>query len=422
MKPIDTNTDENGQYGKPLNVPLSDKASEQISDEATQWLLTIEEDNSATNQQALAAWLSLSTQHKKTYQQLQIMWQLADHFPEEVFSEDLALLPRIINPSEKLACNTVFTKTRPVGQESTENTSTPVTSTSTLRATVYKGFLAPLISLFTLRKTMYMASFASVVFATFLTVTQFNQEVITPSKPVTLASANTLRANEYQTQRGEHKTITAKDGSIIVIAAKSQIFIDYSTKQRDIYLLYGEALFTVEKDNTRPFVVHNRGHSVQAIGTIFNVRDSKTELDIAVLEGVVEVKAEQKIQGKRHAIADTASSNMAKVDNVIRLVAGQALQLDDGSHVATTYPIDIGERMAWQDGRLNYVNTDLANVIFDLKRYSTLSIHIPDKQVANMGYTGSVIYDKVDDWLIALPYIFPVEVQRHGDSVVIVKK
>lgn len=394
MKPIDIkenkNPVESAQFGKTQDEPLSDKTHVQISDEATQWLLTMEEDDSENNQQALNAWLSLSAQHKKVYQQLQTLWEVADELPVDLFSEDLLGLS--MTPSSAV------------------NTSSRVNPYALKKESI----LAKFISFFTLRKTMYTASFASVIFATFITFTQYNHEMVTTDKPLQVASSSTLRTNEYQTKLGEHKTITAQDGSIIVLAAKSQVFIDYSANRRDIHLLYGEALFTVEKDKERPFIVHNHGRSVQALGTIFNVRESKSAMQVSVLEGIVEVNVEPEVKSK--------VTNSSDKNQVATLVAGQALELDSLGQFSTTYAIEVNERMAWQDGRLNYVNTDLANVIFDLKRYSTLSIHIPNKQVANMGYTGSVIYDKVDDWLIALPYIFPVEVQRHGNSVVIVKR
>lgn len=256
-----------------------------------------------------------------------------------------------------------------------------------------------------------MASFASAVLAVLLIFPQAGNDVKSLTAPVYTAKQDLLRANEYQTELGQHQTITAKDGSVIVLAAKSRIFIDYSSVQRDIYLLSGEALFTVAKDKQRPFVVHNQGRTVQALGTIFNVRESKTVMEVAVLEGIVEVKAQSNINNSK-----------APIQQVTTLTAGQALNLDKLGSFSNTIVFDISERMAWQNGRLNYINTDLANVVFDLKRYSDLTIHIPDNQVASLGYTGSVIYDKVDDWLIALPYIFPVEVQRYGNTVVIAKR
>jgi len=362
----------------------SEQLSEKISDEATRWLLTIAEDNSITNQQALEAWLLQSSLHQKTYNQLQSMWQIADELPAELFEEELAQLP--------------------VAEQSKAEFTPPIHNKN-----AQPHFLMQLKSFFTLRRTIYMASFASAVLAVLFIYPQSGQGI----KPLTspLYAESTLRANEYQTALGQHQTINAADGSVIVLAAKSHVFIDYSAAQRDIYLLSGEALFTVAKDKTRPFVVHNQGRTVQALGTIFNVRESKTIMEVAVLEGVVEVKAQTDINNEQ-----------TKSPQVTTLVAGQALYLDKLGSFSDTLTFEVSEHMAWQNGRLNYINTHLANVIFDLKRYSDLSIHIPDDQVASLGYTGSVIYDKVDDWLIALPYIFPVEVQRHGNTVVIAKR
>jgi ferric-dicitrate binding protein FerR (iron transport regulator) len=376
MKNIDKHLNDTAQK--------SEQEREIISDEATQWLLTIAEDNSLANQQALQAWLLQSALHQQTYNQLQSMWQMADELPTELFEEDLAGLLVAEVPEAKLAPPTLIKNEIP-------------------------RFLLQLKSFFTLRRTIYMASFASAVLAVLLIYPQTGQGI----KPLISPSyaQNTLRANEYQTALGQHQTINADDGSIIVLAAKSRVFIDYSAAQRDIYLLSGEALFTVAKDKERPFVVHNQGRTVQALGTIFNVRESKTMMEVAVLEGIVEVKTQS-----------NKNSELTKSPQAATLVAGQALHLDKLGSFSDTLAFEINERMAWQDGRLNYINTHLANVVFDLKRYSELSIHIPDDQVANLGYTGSVIYDKVDDWLIALPYIFPVEVQRHGNTVVIAKR
>lgn len=376
MKNTDKNVNDTAQKNESSN--------ERINDEATQWLLTIAEDNSIANQQALQAWLLESTLHQKAYNQLQSMWQMADELPANLFEEELAQLPVVEKPKVEL--------TQPIHQKNEQ-----------------PHFLMQLISFFTLRRTLYMASFASAIFAVLLIYPQIGQGVKPLKSP--LYSQNTLRANEYQTALGEHQTINAEDGSVIVLAAKSRVFIDYSAAQRDIYLLSGEALFTVAKDKERPFVVHNQGRTVQALGTIFNVRESKTMMEVAVLEGIVEVKAQADI-----------NNDKTKSLQVTKLIAGQALHLDKLGSFSDTLAFEINERMAWQDGRLNYINTHLANVVFDLKRYSDLSIHIPDEQVANLGYTGSVIYDKVDDWLIALPYIFPVEVQRHGNTVVIAKR
>jgi transmembrane sensor len=379
-----------------VTAQVSEKKSKEISDQASLWLLTITEDNSEINQQALQNWLSLSAQHRQTYAQYENMWQVAEELPLDLFNEELAELTLSVSEPELLVASPAPTAV----------------------ANHQISFVAHLISLFTLRRTMYTASFASAVFAVLLTISNTDQVLSPPVVTISGEKKNVLRVNEYQTELGQHQEIKAKDGSIIVLAAKSRVFIDYSTKQRDVYLLSGEAIFTVAKDKERPFVVHNNGRMVQAIGTIFNVRESKTAMQVTVLEGIVQVTTPL----LNDVQVQSTEIGIARLGESVKLVAGQALQLDDLGKFSATYAVESNDRMAWQKGRLNYVNTELGNVVFDLKRYSNLSINIPDKQVANMGYTGSVIYDKVDDWLIALPYIFPVEVLRHGDTVVIKKR
>jgi len=374
----------------------SEQKNKEISDQASMWLLTLAEDNSEINQQALQNWLSLSAQHRQTYAQYENMWQIAEELPLDLFNEEIAELTPLASEPEVFIASPA----------------------PTTLVNHQLSFVANIISFFTLRRTMYSASFASAVFAVLLTISNTNQALSPPIVAIKAAQKNVLRDNEYQTELGQHQEITAKDGSIIVLAAKSRVFIDYSTKQRDVYLLSGEAIFTVAKDKERPFVVHNNGRMVQAIGTIFNVRESKTALQVTVLEGIVQVTSPL----LKDVQVQATELGTDKIGESVKLVAGQALQLDDLGKFSATYSIEVNERMAWQKGRLNYVNTELSNVVFDLKRYSNLSINIPDKQVANMGYTGSVIYDKVDDWLTALPYIFPVEVLRYGDTVVIKKR
>lgn len=70
------------------------------------------------------------------------------------------------------------------------------------------------------------------------------------------------------------KIIALPDGSKVKLAANSSIsfndpFID---NRRDLYLK-GEAVFTVEKDAVRPFIVHSRGITTTVLGTVFSVDD-----------------------------------------------------------------------------------------------------------------------------------------------------
>ena len=71
---------------------------------------------------------------------------------------------------------------------------------------------------------------------------------------------------------------------------------------------------------------------------------------------------------------------------------------------------------------MNYIAADLSDVFFDLKRYSKLNIYIQDQNLSTMKYTGRLSYNNAEEWLLALPYIFPVEIQRYDNTVVIANK
>src|SRR6185437_13890973 len=67
--------------------------------------------------------------------------------------------------------------------------------------------------------------------------------------------------------------------------------VTYTQAERDIRLVRGEALFIVEHDPKRPFMVTAENARVRAVGTQFNVRDRTSSVDVSVVEGVVQVTA-----------------------------------------------------------------------------------------------------------------------------------
>src|SRR5690606_38140512 len=87
----------------------------------------------------------------------------------------------------------------------------------------------------------------------------------------------------------------------------------------------GEATFVVRKDPERPFLVRAGGYEVRAIGTAFNVRNRDRSLDVAVKEGVVEVRrlaggAKPVLlrAGQRFHVQDTTEHTLkhAKISNI----------------------------------------------------------------------------------------------------------
>lgn len=68
------------------------------------------------------------------------------------------------------------------------------------------------------------------------------------------------------------KNIVLPDGSKVELAGASKLSFNDPFINRDLFL-EGQAVFTVHKDNTKPFVVHSKGISTTALGTVFSVSD-----------------------------------------------------------------------------------------------------------------------------------------------------
>ena len=101
--------------------------------------------------------------------------------------------------------------------------------------------------------------------------------------------------DRYQTAVGESLAITLDDGSKVELNTNSTLEVSYSEQQRWLHLIDGEAYFSVVKDKQRPFVVDLDGVKAQAVGTAFNIfKTADRSAEITVTEGTVQVTQDSK--------------------------------------------------------------------------------------------------------------------------------
>ena len=103
------------------------------------------------------------------------------------------------------------------------------------------------------------------------------------------------RMNDVETADGtiataanEAKTRRLEDGSRVSLNADSTLRVEFTGKRRDVHLLQGKAIFDVERDTKRPFVVNTFLVDIAAVESKFAVKID-TSVEVAVYEGVVEV-------------------------------------------------------------------------------------------------------------------------------------
>ena len=175
----------------------------------------------------------------------------------------------------------------------------------------------------------------------------------------------------YVTALGEQRAIVLSDGSVVELNTQSRIKVRFDGELRDVDLLAGEALFTVEDDPARPFRVFSGSVEVQAVGTQFNVYRQAEQTVVTVLEGRVAVRQHD----VETVSIDTSGGPPAVLSETVELAVGEqaVVQAEATLRQVTTRPT---RAVAWRERRLVFENETLANVAAEFNRYNAQRIVI----------------------------------------------
>ena len=210
------------------------------------------------------------------------------------------------------------------------------------------------------------------------------------------------------TNVGTNRPVILPDGSQAVLGGATALTVNYTTQRRTVELNSGEAYFDVRSDPGRPFVVQTPSAAVAAVGTAFNVRTDGHILRVTVSSGVVEI------------VAGVQTAQRGGGNAPVWLKAGQQLVFRSND-VAITSAVDPHVVTAWTTGTLKFIDEPLDSVLAAVNRYSPTRIEIRGPGVGNLRYTGTVVSGRVDEWLSALPNVFPIEVVSQDSDRIIIR-
>lgn len=201
--------------------------------------------------------------------------------------------------------------------------------------------------------------------------------------PAQIAMARTAARKEatfspnsavYRTQKGERSSVALPDGSAVVLDTDSAVEVAYTSIERGVRLLHGQALFEVAKHKPLPFRVHAGSRVITAVGTRFDVRllgspDTPT-VRVALLEGAVNVT------NANRASLETAS-----------MVAGEVLQAPPSAPMRVQ-PGDAGTLASWESGVLIFNDRPLSEAVEEMNRYTTNPIVLADESSRDLRVSG----------------------------------
>ena len=307
-----------------------------VRDDAARWFVRLQEPAvSADEQQRFDAWLNQHQQHRDEFQLLQGLWTAADLLPA----------PRLKALAENQPARR---ERRPL-----------------LRYAVAASVLAVALGLGLFSGLNHPGGYSA----------------------------------EFSTALGERKHVALPDGSVIDLNSRSRLQVRYDTDRRLIELSEGEAMFSVEHDSARPFVVEAGSGKITVTGTRFDVRRDVTQTRVAVEQGTV------KVQG--HDAPD---------NEFINLTAGLGTHVDAQGKVAAAYAVNPAELTAWRGGKLVFNNARLSEVAAEVSRYREQPLTVSNPDVANLRLTSVFKSADTDALLKALPSILPVAIRTLADG------
>ena len=188
------------------------------------------------------------------------------------------------------------------------------------------------------------------------------------------------------TEVGTMRTLTLPDGSVVRLNTDSAVAVQFTTADRRVRLVRGEAHFQVAKNPARPFVVSAGRVAVRAVGTAFDVRLRPETVEVLVTEGKVRVDDATKGQ---------SLLSLTPTGDTPLLVAGQRAMISLESAVsapatvAALAPAAIGQALAWQEQRLEFVSTPLSEIVAEFNRYNRHKLVIVDPRLASRRFGGT---------------------------------
>ncbi|MFC7526074.1 FecR domain-containing protein [Parapedobacter sp. GCM10030251] len=179
---------------------------------------------------------------------------------------------------------------------------------------------------------------------------------------------------------GQRVKLVLADGTIVWLAAGSEFTYPerFSTRKRQV-VLNGEAQFHVKSDQQKPFEVETATHTIQVLGTEFNVYayDEASHFETTLYAGSVLIR------------------DRNRAHQEITLQPGQKLDYDkekDRNHLQGD--IDSTEMADRIEGYLIFNKTPFSDMAERLSRYYQKPIRIKDPEIASYECTGKFYYQE----------------------------
>lgn len=232
---------------------------------------------------------------------------------------------------------------------------------------------------------------------------------------------------EAVTPVGGYKEFALSDGTYVRLNTDTELVPAYTSAERRVILVRGEAHFDVVKQASRPFVVEAGGMDVRAVGTAFNVRLAAEAVEVLVTEGRVRVEREVAPAAMASTEDAAESGPVRPAPRLLELEAGEKTRIALGQPaVGPSVPVvarvatgEIARALAWRERRLEFDGEPLSEIVAEFNRYTTRPLTIVDTDLGARRFGGKFAAGDVDAFVATLERNFDVVAERREDRILL---
>ncbi|MDD7885391.1 FecR family protein [Flavivirga sp. 57AJ16] len=223
------------------------------------------------------------------------------------------------------------------------------------------------------------------------------------------SKTETLVYNTLKVPYGKRFEIRLSDGTTVHLNSGTSLkypvkFI--KGKNRQVYLLEGEAYFSVTKDTGHPFLVNANEINVRVLGTEFNISSyhEDNQINTVLVEGSVNIYPKD----------DTYNTETAT-----KLKPGFMAVLQKANNQITIDKADIEMHIAWIDGRIVFRHMPFKNVIKKLERHYNVVINNSNKELGEKFLTASFDIETIQEVLETLNTSYNIKYSINNNQITI---
>ena len=235
----------------------------------------------------------------------------------------------------------------------------------------------------------------------------------------------------YATAIGQQRLIALSDGSTVNLNTDSQIRVVYGDEYRDIYLLRGEAHFSVAENREIPFRVSAGDGRIRALGTAFSVYIRNGSVDVTVSEGSVVL---ERVVSSGALLESVGGARVPTVEGPVRelgtLTAGQvatipnlvgaANSMESLRNFGSIEPPEMQRRLSWTEGVLLFSGEALEEVVREIGRYTMAEIDFTDPEVGAIRIGGRFPVGETETMFETLESAFGLSVTYLSEDHVLI--